>query len=114
WRRGLMRRRASGCCGTGFSPPACSPAWVSCSWRADWFRSPDSCRCSFSRGHFVERSFLAPVVLLTKLKQMQLGQRLAAWLAAPATAPLLARSITAMLPYLIRSLRNRDLGEFLA
>jgi uncharacterized membrane-anchored protein YjiN (DUF445 family) len=64
-------------------------------------------------GHFVERNFLAPEVLLTKLKQMQLGQRLAAWLAAPATAPLIARSITAMLPYLIRSLRNRDLGEFL-
>src|SRR5262245_46897367 len=64
-------------------------------------------------GRFVERNFLTPDVLLPKVRQMTLGQRIAAWLAAPATAPLIARSITAMLPYLIHSLRNPDLGEFL-
>jgi uncharacterized membrane-anchored protein YjiN (DUF445 family) len=64
-------------------------------------------------GRFVERNFLTPDVLLPKLRQMQLGRRIAAWLSAPATAPLVARSVTAMLPYIIRSLRNRDVGEFL-
>jgi uncharacterized membrane-anchored protein YjiN (DUF445 family) len=64
-------------------------------------------------GRFVERNFLTPDVLLPKLSGMQVGRRIAAWLAAPETAPLLARSITAMLPYLIHSLRNPDLGEFL-
>src|SRR3984893_2417949 len=38
-------------------------------------------------GHFVETNFLTADVLLPKLRQMQLGQRIAAWLAAPATAP---------------------------
>lgn len=64
-------------------------------------------------GRFVERNFLTPDVLLPKLRGMQVGQRIAAWLAAPDTAPLLARSMTTMLPYLIHSLRNPDLGEFL-
>ena len=64
-------------------------------------------------GRFVERNFLTPDVLLPKVRQMTLGQRIAVWLAAPATAPLIARSITAMLPYLIHSLQNPDLGEFL-
>jgi uncharacterized membrane-anchored protein YjiN (DUF445 family) len=64
-------------------------------------------------GSFIERNFLTPDVLLPKLRKMHVGARLAAWLAAPSTAPLIARSITAMLPYLINSLRNPELGEFL-
>ena len=64
-------------------------------------------------GRFVERNFLTSEALTSKLRQMQVGQRVAAWLAAPATAPLIARSVTAMLPYLIHSLRNRDLHDFL-
>jgi uncharacterized membrane-anchored protein YjiN (DUF445 family) len=64
-------------------------------------------------GRFLERNFLTPHVLLPKLQHMQVGQRIAAWLSAPTTAPLIAQSITAMLPYLIHSLRNPDFSEFL-
>lgn len=64
-------------------------------------------------GRFIDRNFLTPDVLLPKLREMHVGARFAAWLAAPSTAPLIARSLTAMLPYLIHSLRNPDLGEFL-
>jgi len=64
-------------------------------------------------GRFVERNFLTPEALVIKLRQMEVGRRVAAWLAAPATAPLIARSIGAVLPYLIHSLRNRDLHDFL-
>jgi uncharacterized membrane-anchored protein YjiN (DUF445 family) len=64
-------------------------------------------------GRFVERNFLTSEALLSRLRQMEVGRRVAAWLAAPATAPLIARSVTAMLPYLIHSLRNRDLHDFL-
>ena len=64
-------------------------------------------------GRFIEHNFLTPDVLLPRLREMQVGARFAAWLAAPTTAPLIARTITAMLPYLIHSLRNPDLHEFL-
>lgn len=63
-------------------------------------------------GHFIERNFLTRDVLLPKLRQMGVGARFAAWLAAPSTAPLIADTITAMLPYLIHSLRNPDFHEF--
>jgi uncharacterized membrane-anchored protein YjiN (DUF445 family) len=64
-------------------------------------------------GTFLERNFLTPDALLPKLRQMRVGEQIAAWLAAPTTAPLIAGSITAMLPYLIHLLRNPDLGDFL-
>jgi uncharacterized membrane-anchored protein YjiN (DUF445 family) len=64
-------------------------------------------------GRFVESNFLTPEVLFRKLRQLQIGRRVADWLAAPATAGLIAHSITSALPHLIRSLRNRDLHDFL-
>jgi uncharacterized membrane-anchored protein YjiN (DUF445 family) len=64
-------------------------------------------------GRFVEVNFLTPEVLFRKLRQLQVGRRVANWLAAPATAGLVAHSITSSLPHLIRSLRSRDLHEFL-
>jgi uncharacterized membrane-anchored protein YjiN (DUF445 family) len=64
-------------------------------------------------GRFVESNFLTPEVLFGKLRQLQIGRRVADWLAAPATAGLIAHSITSALPHLIRSLRNRDLQDFL-
>jgi uncharacterized membrane-anchored protein YjiN (DUF445 family) len=63
-------------------------------------------------GRFVESNFLTPDVLLQKLQQMQVGRRVAEWLAAPATAGLIAGSIAAALPHLIRSLRSRDVHDF--
>lgn len=64
-------------------------------------------------GRFVESNFLTPEVLFRKLRQLQVGRRVANWLAAPATAGLIAHSITSALPHLIGSLRNRDLHDFL-
>ena len=64
-------------------------------------------------GRFVEVNFLTPEVLFRKLRQLQVGRRVANWLAAPATAGLVAHSITSTLPHLIRSLRSRDLHDFL-
>jgi uncharacterized membrane-anchored protein YjiN (DUF445 family) len=64
-------------------------------------------------GRFVENNFLTPEVLFGKLRQLQVGHRVANWLAAPATAGLIAHSITSSLPHLIRSLRSRDLHDFL-
>jgi len=64
-------------------------------------------------GRFVENNFLTPDVLFRKLRQLQVGRLVATWLAAPATAGLIAHSITSALPNLIRSLRSRDLHDFL-
>jgi uncharacterized membrane-anchored protein YjiN (DUF445 family) len=64
-------------------------------------------------GRFVEVNFLTPEVLFRKLRQLQVGRRVANWLAAPATAGLVAHAITSALPNLIRSLRSRDLHDFL-
>src|SRR5579883_280588 len=64
-------------------------------------------------GRFVEVNFLTPEVLFRKLRQLQVGRKVADWLVAPATAGLIAHSITSALPHLIRSLRSRDLHDFL-
>ncbi len=64
-------------------------------------------------GRFVEVNFLTPEVLFRKLRQLHVGRRVANWLAAPATAGLVAHAITSALPNLIRSLRSRDLHDFL-
>jgi uncharacterized membrane-anchored protein YjiN (DUF445 family) len=69
-------------------------------------------RIGVTLGRFVESNFLTPEVLLQKLRQMQVGRRAAAWLSAPATPGLIAGSIAAALPHLVRSLRNRDLHDF--
>jgi uncharacterized membrane-anchored protein YjiN (DUF445 family) len=63
-------------------------------------------------GRFVESNFLTPEVLLPKLRQLQAGRRAAKWLAAPATAGLIARSVTSILPRLIGALQSRDLHDF--
>jgi uncharacterized membrane-anchored protein YjiN (DUF445 family) len=69
-------------------------------------------RIGHTLGRFVESNFLTPEVLFPKLRQLQVGRRVAEWLAAPATAGLISHSITEALPHLIRSLRSRDLHDF--
>jgi uncharacterized membrane-anchored protein YjiN (DUF445 family) len=69
-------------------------------------------RIGVTLGRFVESNFLTPEVLLLKMRQMQVGRRAAAWLSAPETAGLIAGSIAAVLPHLLRSLRSRDLHDF--
>lgn len=64
-------------------------------------------------GRFVENNFLTPEVLLPKLRQLRVGRRAAAWLAAPTTAGLVSRSVASVLPRLIRSLQSHDLHDFM-
>ncbi|WEX74808.1 DUF445 domain-containing protein [Sinorhizobium numidicum] len=63
-------------------------------------------------GRFLERHFLTEEVLLRKLRSAHVAQHFAAWLAAPATAPILAETVAAALPYVIRTLDNSDLQDF--
>ncbi len=66
-------------------------------------------RIGAALSQFVEQNFLTRVVLLRKLREAELGARLAAWLAAPQTAPLLATWVTNLVPQLIRALENPEL-----
>lgn len=63
-------------------------------------------------GRFVESNFLTPPVLVRKLREIEVGRRVAAWLAEPATAPLISRAVMTALPHLLRTLRSRDLHSF--
>lgn len=63
-------------------------------------------------GRFLERHFLTEEVLVRKLRSAKMAQRFAAWLAAPATAPVLAGAVASALPYVIRTLDNKDLQDF--
>jgi uncharacterized membrane-anchored protein YjiN (DUF445 family) len=63
-------------------------------------------------GRFVERHFLTEEILLARLRKAHVGQRIAAWLAAPATAPLIADTIIAAIPHLIRTLESHDIHDF--
>jgi uncharacterized membrane-anchored protein YjiN (DUF445 family) len=63
-------------------------------------------------GRFVERHFLTEEILLAKLRKAHVGQRIAEWLAAPETAPLIAGAIIAAVPHLIRTLESHDIHDF--
>ena len=65
-------------------------------------------RIGAALSQFVEQNFLTRVVLLRKLREAELGARLAAWLAAPQTVPLLATWVTNLVPQLIRALEIRN------
>jgi uncharacterized membrane-anchored protein YjiN (DUF445 family) len=70
-------------------------------------------RIGVTLGRFVERNFLTPEVLLPKLRQLQVGRRAAAWLAEPASAGLIARGVTSVLPRLAGALQNPDFHDFM-
>lgn len=63
-------------------------------------------------GRFVERNFLNPDVLITRLRNAKPSRQLAAWLAEPGSAELVSDSVGASLPYLVHSLNSPDLHEF--
>ncbi len=69
-------------------------------------------RIGHTLGRFVESNFLTPEVLLPRLRRLQVGRRVAAWLAAPSSARLIAGAIASVLPRMIRSLESRDLHAF--
>ncbi|HEV7445604.1 MAG TPA: DUF445 domain-containing protein [Steroidobacteraceae bacterium] len=69
-------------------------------------------RIARALGRFVERNFLTREALLRKLRDVQVGRKLAEWLSTPETATLVADAVTAALPPLVHSLSHRDLHEF--
>jgi uncharacterized membrane-anchored protein YjiN (DUF445 family) len=69
-------------------------------------------RIGLTLGRFVESNFLTPEVLLPKLRQLQAGRRVAAWLAEPASAGLIARGVVSVLPRMAGALQNPDFHDF--
>jgi uncharacterized membrane-anchored protein YjiN (DUF445 family) len=65
-------------------------------------------------GAFVERNFLAPAIIAERLRGLTPGRRLAGWLAEPENADRAADQVTAALPYVIGSLGDRALRDFVA
>ena len=65
-------------------------------------------------GDFVERNFLAPEIIAARLRGFAPARRFSAWLAQPANAARAADQIAAALPYVIRSLGDRAVQDFVA
>jgi len=65
-------------------------------------------------GAFVTRNFLTSALLATKLQSIDPARHLAAWLAEPENAALVAERITLVLPPVIRSLEDDEIREFAA
>src|SRR5581483_10472060 len=75
-------------------------------------RSKD--RIGAGLGDFVERNFLAPEIIAERLRSLALSRRFARWLAAPENARLAANQLAGALPYVVRSLGDPTLQEFVA
>jgi uncharacterized membrane-anchored protein YjiN (DUF445 family) len=75
-------------------------------------RSKD--RIGAGLGDFVERNFLAPEIIAERLRSLELSRRFARWLAAPENAGLAANQLAGALPYVVRSLGDPALQEFVA
>ncbi|HEV2550775.1 MAG TPA: DUF445 domain-containing protein [Stellaceae bacterium] len=75
-------------------------------------RSKD--RIGAGLGDFVERNFLAPEIIAERLRSLELSRRFARWLAAPENAGLAANQLAGTLPYIVRSLGDPTLQEFVA
>jgi uncharacterized membrane-anchored protein YjiN (DUF445 family) len=65
-------------------------------------------------GDFVERNFLAPEIIAAKLRDFAPARRFAGWLAQPENARGAADQIAAALPYVIHSLDDRAVQDFVA
>jgi uncharacterized membrane-anchored protein YjiN (DUF445 family) len=65
-------------------------------------------------GDFVERNFLAPDIIAARLRGFEAARRFGGWLAEPENAARAADQIAAALPYVIRSLGDRQVQDFVA
>jgi uncharacterized membrane-anchored protein YjiN (DUF445 family) len=65
-------------------------------------------------GDFVERNFLAPEIIAARLRRLEPGRRAAGWLAQPANAMRAADQLTGALPYIIGSLGDPAIRDFVA
>lgn len=71
-------------------------------------------RLGDSIGDFVERYFLAPEIVAERLRALAPARRLAHWLAVPENARAIAGQFADALPYLVRSLEDREIRDFAA
>ncbi|MFZ0150755.1 MAG: DUF445 domain-containing protein [Xanthobacteraceae bacterium] len=69
-------------------------------------------RIGRSLGSFVERNFLVPEVILPKMHQADLTGKIAAWLALPETAPVVADWIITLLKRLLAASHSSQINEF--
>lgn len=65
-------------------------------------------------GDFVERNFLAPDIIAARLRALAPGRRFAGWLAQPENALRAADQLTETLPYIVRSLGDPSIQDFVA
>jgi uncharacterized membrane-anchored protein YjiN (DUF445 family) len=65
-------------------------------------------------GNFVERNFLAPAIIAARLRSFAPGRRFADWLAEPENSIRAADQITEALPYVIGSLGDPAVRDFVA
>jgi uncharacterized membrane-anchored protein YjiN (DUF445 family) len=66
-----------------------------------------------SLGSFVERNFLVPEVILPKMHQADLTEKIADWLALPETAPMVSDWIITLLTRLLAASHNTQINEFI-
>ncbi|WP_162912970.1 DUF445 domain-containing protein [Rhodospirillaceae bacterium SYSU D60014] len=64
-------------------------------------------------GRFVERNFLAPDLVAQKVRSIDIAARLSAWLADPKHADVIADRMVSTLPYMIESIEDQDVREFI-
>lgn len=69
-------------------------------------------RIGHGLGSFVERNFLAPELISSKLRESNAALRIGAWLGQPANSRLIAEQIVALLPEVIASLQDREVRVF--
>src|SRR5438045_3808922 len=62
---------------------------------------------------FIERNFLSPDILRTKLRSVDPARLVAAWLAMPANADAVARRLVRMLPHVIDAIDDHDFRAFI-
>ncbi|HZB92497.1 MAG TPA: DUF445 domain-containing protein [Stellaceae bacterium] len=75
-------------------------------------RSKD--RIGAGLGNFVERYFLAPEIIAARLRRLELGRRFAGWLGEHENAIGAADQIVELLPYVINSLGDPMVRDFVA
>jgi len=68
-------------------------------------------RIGRSLGSFVERNFLVPEIILPKLRQADLTQKIAGWLALPETAPMVADWVITLLNRLLAAGHSAQINE---
>src|SRR5690606_23262071 len=71
-------------------------------------------RIGKSLGLFVERNFLDPDLVAKRLASLDIGGRIARWLADPAAARALAARLAGALPHVLNSVTDKELRRFFA